>query len=456
MAARLARRVAARSVRGIVCLLVFGLAAEALAEESPSPPAVESDSSSSSHVTDSDSPGQTAPTQEHVRHRTKEVTKDKSGGDDIDVTLEQIKIFKDAGRLRRRPLIPAWDCFQRRLSDRYGLKIGLAYTAIYQHATGADGPRDAAGGDLDVITRWRAFGCEGCNAGYLNVLFEGRHRIFTDIAPSGLGASVGSQWPTVIGFNVQSFIPKQAYWEQEFGPRGTKVVLGIIDPAILFFGTRATDQNLLFLNGFFADNPSVAYPSAGLGSVLTWKPLTCLQFRAGVCDANGGRTDDPHEDFLQGEFFYAAEAVFQTEVPRFGLGNYRIGLWHADERAEERRSSGSGITLNFDQDMGEHVTIFGMYGRGFDGLKTTRQSLRGGFGVWGPFRGRDDVFGFGCGWGQPTNRTLRDQFTGEVFYRIQMSPEVQLTPSIQWVVNPTLTAARDSVGIVGLRFRITL
>ena len=70
-----------------------------------------------------------------------------------------------------------------------------------------------------------------------------------------------------------------------------------------------------------------------------------------------------------------------------------------------------------------------------------------------------DVLGLGVNWGQPNRDTfgadLDGQFTSELFYRWQVSQNVQVTPSVQVLVDPALNPTEDVVGIFGVRARVT-
>jgi porin len=52
-------------------------------------------------------------------------------------------------------------------------------------------------------------------------------------------------------------------------------------------------------------------------------------------------------------------------------------------------------------------------------------------------------------------RTLRDQYVLESFYRIQLTSEIQLTPDIQFIFNPSLNQTEDLIVVVGGRARFS-
>jgi porin len=49
---------------------------------------------------------------------------------------------------------------------------------------------------------------------------------------------------------------------------------------------------------------------------------------------------------------------------------------------------------------------------------------------------------------------LRDQYTVELYYRLQVLKHLAITPDIQVLVNPALNSDTDVVGVFGLRARL--
>ena len=68
------------------------------------------------------------------------------------------------------------------------------------------------------------------------------------------------------------------------------------------------------------------------------------------------------------------------------------------------------------------------------------------------------MVGVGLNWGRPNHDTfgadLKDQFTGEMFYRWQIAQNLQVTPSVQLPANPVLNPDTDFVAVSGLRVRV--
>ena len=74
----------------------------------------------------------------------------------------------------------------------------------------------------------------------------------------------------------------------------------------------------------------------------------------------------------------------------------------------------------------------------------------------------DDIsfLGFGFNWGQPNEdafgQTLDDQYTFELFGRLQVTQNFQVTPDIQLFINPALNPEANQSWVFGLRARLVI
>ncbi len=108
-----------------------------------------------------------------------------------------------------------------------------------------------------------------------------------------------------------------------------------------------------------------------------------------------------------------------------------------------------------EQQVGQEGKIvpFFRYSYANRGLDNVHQNTSFGVGLEEPFGQNADLIGFGFSWGQPSDRTLRDQYTFEAFYRIFITPHTHLTPDIQVIIDPSNAPDRHSVAVFGLRLR---
>jgi porin len=68
------------------------------------------------------------------------------------------------------------------------------------------------------------------------------------------------------------------------------------------------------------------------------------------------------------------------------------------------------------------------------------------------------LFGLGFNWSQPNEDTygekLENQFSTELFCRLQMLRNFELTPNLQWVINPALNPNASQSWVFGARGRL--
>jgi porin len=69
---------------------------------------------------------------------------------------------------------------------------------------------------------------------------------------------------------------------------------------------------------------------------------------------------------------------------------------------------------------------------------------------------QQDGFGLGLNWGSPSDDTLRDQVTIEALYNFQFSENLEITPSVQYLIDPALNPDESALLLFGLRVRLTL
>lgn len=71
------------------------------------------------------------------------------------------------------------------------------------------------------------------------------------------------------------------------------------------------------------------------------------------------------------------------------------------------------------------------------------------------FPERSDLVGLGVNWGDPSDDSLRDQYTGEAFFRIQFAQNLAIAPSFQYLGRPALNTAEDEIWLGSVRARLT-
>lgn len=383
--------------------------------------------------------------------------------DDISRKLDDLEKPKESliDRAVIDPLIERWDTATDRLRDRTGLDIGVAYTTLYQRLTdkkdGKD-PIEGAAGDLDIFGEWTLPGSPVPRSWHIGYQAEVRHRLFTSSRPSNLGASSGSLWGTTSGFNTQDFSLVQLWWQQTLFDNRLAYRIGKVDQADFFDIGTLKSANLFFSNFAFSDNPAIPSPDNGYGGAISIHPNENWYLRAGFGDANARKTSMAMKSFLQkNDYFTAMEFGLTPTIAGLGQGYYQLTIWHTDgERRRNARDqpSGKGFSIRLEQYLGEDLLPFITYSHSTGNTTAVRQLATAGIGMADILGYKDDIIGVAVGWGQPEDRSLRNQYVAEVFYRLQISDYLQITPDIQVIREPSRNRNNETIGVIGLRMRL--
>jgi porin len=181
-----------------------------------------------------------------------------------------------------------------------------------------------------------------------------------------------------------------------------------------------------------------------------------MYFVGGLADANGDPTepDEWFDSFFDDhEFFYSLEAGWTSSQDRIYLDNVHLTGWYADERVAAGVEDGWGLAFSAATFIDNSWMPFLRVGYSDGGGALLETSVGAGIGYY--FPESKDLIGFGLNWGRPPDDGLDDQYTSEVFYRIQLAQNLQLTPSAQLLINPALNPDEDVIGVFGLRARVT-
>lgn len=210
-----------------------------------------------------------------------------------------------------------------------------------------------------------------------------------------------------------------------------------------------------FVSGPLSGNLVRNFPIAALGIDTTMHVSDELQVSMVVADADGYPFYPDFKSFGR-RFVYIPGFVYTPEICGLGKGRYEINFSHI-ERTE--RFSGAGPSssvwlFSFQQELSPKLATFIRFGTG-DGRRTAvQQSLATGF-VFTQFLGyNNDWLGVGFMWQDPSDGTRRDDYGMEMFWRLQLTENIQLTPDVQLYFDPSTNPNRDLEAAFGLRVGI--
>ena len=171
---------------------------------------------------------------------------------------------------------------------------------------------------------------------------------------------------------------------------------------------------------------------------------------------NGDATDpfDSVSSFFdESEYFTSVEVGWTSAKERYYTDNVHVTFWHVDRVDATGTPSGWGVNFSAAMWFDDRWMPFLRGGYAEDGGSLLETSVSAGL-AFNAFD-RRDLVGIAANWGEPNGRTfgpgLEDQVSVEAFYRLQLTQNVRVTPSVQLLFDPALSPRDDLIGVFGLR-----
>jgi porin len=211
-------------------------------------------------------------------------------------------------------------------------------------------------------------------------------------------------------------------------------------------------NNFVFSTGSASmDLPGDAALGGAVGGLLAEN----IYAQAGIADAKSDPTKpfDGFESFFSdNKYFSWAELGWTPGKEKIYFDNAHVTAWQKDS-VGPGAASGWGLNGSYQRWINDQWLPFVRGGYTKDSGSLLEKSLSVGVGYQPvPMRG---VIGGGLNWGKP-NGGGSNQITSELFWRYQLTKEVALTPSLQYIHNPALNPTEDNLFAFGLRVRVVL
>ena len=326
------------------------------------------------------------------------------------------------------PLQP-WLDLKKKLLSQYGIAIAGSYGVLWQnYSSSLVGQDNSVGSKFTLNAGFALLNRGSPDTLWLESVIEDRRPLGTEFAPLQAGLLTGSAVATAptwgdFDLGVTQFYIRQNLFNNSFQYAVGKLFApNFVNPYPLF------DDNRQFLSQMFTTSVTIPVPLRGFGAVGAWFPTDGgLYVKGGMYTVYSSDTGLTIDDFFtRPNYFYHAEVGWSgsagqgVPIQAFGpmdANNFSVTVWH--KHAEQfGPGEADGVALNANYLVRNDLMVFarGGWSEGW----VINCNLNGGF-AWRPFQTREDLFGFGSGWAQPTNPLLRDQFIFEVFYRYQLT-----------------------------------
>jgi len=330
-------------------------------------------------------------------------------------------------------------------------------------------------GDLEKL-----MGAEGLR---FYMLVEGYWPRAGGIDPSSVGSFFGTNNDA---YGNRAIEVTELWFERSFSDGTLLLRVGKMDltggfechgcPVAFDTSLIANDETTQFLNPSLVNNPAIPFPDYGLGVSVYYNPVSWWYIAGAVADAQADRGETGFNTTFHGpDYFFS---IFETGVtPTIDSakgplqGAYRIGIWNdprdkANSAATRTYRGDTGFYLSCDQmlkkenpdtDDSQGLGVFCRYGYAHSARNDLTNFWSAGVQYEGLFEGRDqDVLA--CGFAQgffsdKASSVYTEDYESlfEVYYNAAVTERLNITPSLQYIVNPGGDRTVSDTVVVGIR-----
>lgn len=343
--------------------------------------------------------------------------------------------------------LPAWFAFKDALKQNAHIDFKIDYLSLGQWSNADVGQGHAAGGIARIYGTWQAFENGGLTA-------KLEHRTaYTTVAPQFFGFDSGAQSITGTAFNDIQLALTNLFWTQRAENRTWTLQVGQIDVTDFVDVYGLVSPYSAFQNLAFNTNPTINAPNPGLavaGGVRLHENVYAI---ASIADANGNPAEPNFDVFKTGETFKSVEIGYMSGPDRIYFDNIHLTFWQSDGADNGSRKDDWGVAGSASWFFDNRWMPFLRAGFSQGEAALYKSTISAGLGI---YTRQTDLFGVGLNWSDPGDAFAEAQYTAEIFYRLTVSPNLAITPSVQLIANPALNPEEDSLAIFGLRGRIAL
>ena len=342
-----------------------------------------------------------------------------------------------------RNIAPGYFAWKDELAEQ-GFSFNFDYLALGQTSNAAFSEGDASSGIFRFYGTWKA-----TENGSLTFKIEDRHA-YGDVAPQDFGFDGGALSIPGTAFNDNGTLLTNLFWTQRAADGSWTFQLGQIDVTDFLDVYGLVSPYTAFQNLAFNTNPTINAPNPGLALAGGARFGSNFYVTGSVADANADPSSPDLNVFSDGELFKSVEIGYTSDFGRIYFDNIHLTLWHSDAADDGSRREDYGAAFSAAWFVDNKWMPFFRAGTSKGRAALYENSVSAGIGY---FARNTDLAGVGLNWAE-ADGLPGDQQTIEAFYRFSISPNLQITPSVQYINDPLLNASASSITLWGLRARI--
>lgn len=349
------------------------------------------------------------------------------------------------------PFFKKWERAAQQLDQKTGLNLGLDYVPLLEHAYQTLGRQNASGGELQLFGKWSLLK-EKKHSPLIGFKIEDKHR-YSPIYPSQLAEQFDSIIKTVSGYKLLNPSVTELWFQSALINNSMAFRIGKIDLTSVMNSYAFDSRRFFFLSDAFSSTPAIDKPTKGLGVIAGIKIAQHFYLSSGINDLNGEDDNTGFNTLHRSEFIKAIEFGYRDKVINPQSDNYHVFLWQSDAQQAIGKPSDHGYSVVLQKNIANRFIPFFKANINSGRVKDIKQLYTSGFGYHYPFNEKYGLLGLAAGYAVLSDKQLGHQIIVESFYRIQLTPDTQITPDVQMIytANPS-----HWVPVMNLRFRTAI
>lgn len=342
---------------------------------------------------------------------------------------------------------------EKKAQEQYGVNWGMSYIPLMEHSASGHPKENASGAAYQFFGSYKPKLMQQFKT-TLGLKLEDNHR-YSDIAPGDFAQEIHSAILTVSSYRPYPVAVTELWLQQSPIPGVLAYRLGKIDVTTIMNSYAFDSRQFYFLNDAFSNHPATAVPTKALGGVLGIALGKHLYTAVGVVDANGQDTTSGFSLVHTGKLFTALEVGYREVITNPQSDNYHFFLWHVPAQPDTQQLSDQGLSLVLQKNLFNKFIPFIKLDWSKGRVATFNKLFITGFGLQHPFNGSTGLWGLGAGYVHVAQRAVHQAIL-ETFYRVQLTPNSQLTPNIQFIKTLPVHEHQPTATVYNLRYRIAI
>lgn len=383
---------------------------------------------------------------------------------EIGVVQQPLQSKLKTGHDALQPLTDAMSGYfeiKDRLREDYGLAYTIEYAPQFQWDFRLNGV-DTANDETNLIFQWAVVDPANNKSGNLLGWYQ-ISRTLGSRNTSEFMADVGVITPPNGGDTAPGDsrdLWQMLAWEQWVLEEKLRLGVGkLTTRTFLNLNRYAVGDREDFMTPQLVNNTVVPFTARnGMGAFAQYQ-VDQAYLTGMIREADGTSEGISFSTIDSGRWEYAAELGL-TPKNFYGLGEgiYRFATYYTDAigKGAFNQPSGWALALSFDQDIGGDYGALFRYSYADEDWRAFKQRVALGMQIKHPLGYQFDRIGVAGWWAEPTASQLDAEYGLEAFWKLQLAPNLEVSPDLQLIFNPQGNTGKDRVIVGGLRLRVLL